>query len=212
MKRFPRFLQFLPLLLLMVMNYEAVAQTEKALPPKITSFTTNSTRVFKGNEVVLSWRVFHAEHIWLSHGQLLNEMECLKETFGEIRVAPEKDTTYRLYAWTRQGHVFQEIKVQVIEPTGSCTIMGLVSRDKEEYATTIGLYSPGSANRLFSMPVDDTGQYTFLNVPAGVYDVMPKGRYPLDRFSIGPIPRSRRVVCEQNVRHQVNFRIGSNEG
>jgi hypothetical protein len=206
------------MLLLVAMNYKAVAQvvmSEKVLPPRITSFTASKTRIMKGEEITLKWNVFRADHIWLASGFQPNSMECLEKSFGEMKVKPEKDTTYRLYAWTRLGHVFQEIKVEVVQLLGACIISGQILKDKIEYGTIVGIYSPDDTKKpLFSRQVDSQGGYSFSSVPAGVYLIIPKGKLPVDdKLGINYIPLSTgRVTCSPGESNKINFRVGSTEG
>jgi hypothetical protein len=94
-----------------------------------------------------------------------------------------------------------------------CTISGQILRDKSEYRTIVGLYAPGdNEKRLFSTTVGRGGQYRFVRVPVGEYEVVPRGNYPSSKLDIGPSPRSRRVSCQPNSSHSADFTIQSNEG
>lgn len=213
MKKFPRFLQLLPLFLLLVAatSYDAAAQS--SFPPSITSFTASKTSITKGEAVILNWRVSYAEHIWISYGNRLNTLECLKETFGQMTVKPEQTTTYRLHAWTAAGHVSIDVTIQVAAvPAGFCTISGVIGNNKPEYNTTVRLFVPGSQTPKFTARVGSAGQYIFTNLPAGNYRISPRGNYPSDGSYIGPIPNSEEVVCRPGLTIRRNFRIGSNEG
>lgn len=216
MKKFPRFLRLLPfwllLLLLAAMNYNAAAQN--SMPPKINLFNATKTSIMKGEEVILRWEVSHAEHLWISHGNLLNTLECLKETFGRITVKPQQTTTYRLHAWTGSGHVSMDVTIQVrAAPAGFCTISGQINNDRPEYRTEVRLFAEGSQSPLRTMRVDGAGRYSFTNVPAGSYRIVPRGSYPADgRSSIGPMPRQQNVVCQPGLTIRRNFAIGNNEG
>lgn len=218
MKGFPRLLKLLSLLLVSIVwpsGVDSVALAQKELPPgspAILSFTATPSRVLKGDASVLRWQVSNAEHIWLSRVERLDSADCVRQASGEMRVTPERSTTYKLHVWGRNIHILQEITVQVDEPSGFCTISGQIRNDKTEYATTVGLYATGSAQPLFSTPVNSSGDYRFSRVPEGNYQVIPKGRYPNGELAIGPIPRSQTISCQPNGSHRVDFRIGSREG
>jgi hypothetical protein len=225
MKKFLRVLPPLFLLLLVAIAWPYASETgvarnnasatQKRLPPgspEILSFTANPARVLKGEPATLSWRVSNAKHIWIASGDRPDAAECIKQEFGEMRVTPDGDTTYTLHVWSGGMEVSQPVSVQVGQPTGFCSISGTISRDKPEYATTVDLYLGDSTKPLLSTRVDSNGFYKFSNVLEGTYQVVPKGRYPVDRFSIGPNPRSQRVSCQPNGSHRADFTIRSNEG
>jgi hypothetical protein len=226
MKGFSRFLQLSSLLLFLAIVWPGGSQvsvavdngslTPNPLPqqsPEILSFTATPSRVFKGEAATLRWQVSGAEHIWVSTVERVDAANCLKQSSGEMQVTPNADTIYRLHAWSSNAHVVQELTVQVAEfPSGTCKIVGQITNDRRVYATTVGLYALDSKTPLLSTDVDNDGFYGFSGVPAGIYQVIPTGKYPDGKLSIGPIPRSRRVVCQPNVTNHTNFRIGSTEG
>jgi hypothetical protein len=226
MKRFPRFLQRLSLVMLGAIVWSGssdagagmdnASATQKKLPPgspEIQSFIATPSRVLKGDAAVLRWVVAHAEHIWISREERLDSADCVKEASGEMRVTPETETTYKLHAWAGAVHVLRQVTVQVSEPSGSCTISGQITNDKKEYATTVGLFRFESATPQLSKAVDRAGRFEFSGVPEGIYRVIPKGKYPAGKLAIGPVPRVRRVSCEPNGVHRVeDFKIASNEG
>lgn len=218
MKGFPRVLNLLSLLLVSIVwssGLGSMAVAQKELPPgspAILSFTATPARVLKGDASVLRWQVSNAEHIWISSVERLDSADCIRQASGEMRVTPEIATTYKLHVWGRNILISQDVTVQVNEPSGFCTISGQIKNDKTEYATTVGLYATGSAQPLFSTPVNSSGEYGFSRVPEGNYQVIPKGRYPNGELAIGPIPRSHAISCRPNGSHRLHFRIGSREG
>jgi hypothetical protein len=218
MKRFPRLLRLLSLLLVSIVwssGLESLAVAQKELPPgspAILSFTATPSTILKGDASVLRWQVSNAEHIWISIVERPDSADCVRQASGEMRVTPERATTYKLHVWGRNIHILREVTVQVNEPSGFCTISGEIRNYKTEYATTVGLYATGSAQPLFSTPVNSNGDFGFSRVPEGNYQVIPKGRYPDGKLAIGPIPRSYSILCRPNGSHRVHFRIGSNEG
>lgn len=227
MKGLPRLLRLMPLLLVAIvctggpgpgaaMGKKAAAQLpQRRLPPgspEILEFTATPTSVVRGGEAVLRWRVINAQHIWLARSARPEDTDCIKEESGEMRVTPDRDTTYNLNVWAGSMHVLKGVTVAVVAPSGVCTISGVVSNDRREYGTRVELYPFHSDRPLFSTAVDVRGRYQFLNVPEGDYRVRPRGNYPQTREFIGPMPASRDVHCQPNGSHRADFRIGSNEG
>jgi hypothetical protein len=96
-----------------------------------------------------------------------------------------------------------------------CTISGIISRDKPEYATRMNLLrDDGSRTVVMWAPVN-SGRYGFRNVPVGKYVLVPKGNYPTGEGQMGglaPYPWSEQVTCEPNGAYTVNFKIQSTEG
>lgn len=180
--------------------------------PAILSFTATPSTIRQGEASILRWRVSNAEHIWISRDRLLATTVRVEEASGEMRVTPERDATYQLHIRGRGGEdVVRELTVQVMS-VGDCTISGRIIRDKREYGTRVGLYSPDTGERLFSTPVDDAGRYRFSKVPAGRYRVIPTGRYPNSKLAMGPKPPRRDMACEPSRSHTVDFEIVSWEG
>ncbi len=225
MKAFPRILRGVCLLVLVAivwpggsdvgMGMETGSARQKPLPPgspQILSFTASPSRILKGDAATLRWEVAQAEHIWISRVERPDSADCVKQASGEMRVTPETDTTYKLHAWGRSLHILREVTVQVTGPSGFCAISGQITNDKQEYATTVGLYLFESTTPAFSTQVDPSGRYGFPRVPEGTYRVIPKGKYPSGQLAIGPIPPSERLSCQPNGSHRANFRIGSREG
>jgi hypothetical protein len=99
--------------------------------------------------------------------------------------------------------------------SGLCTISGFINRDREAYATRVGLHRhDGSGRPLFSTTVSG-GRYRFPRVPAGNYLVIPRGRYPAGSGrsgSLAPFPSSHPVSCRPDGSHVVDFSINSTEG
>jgi hypothetical protein len=94
---------------------------------------------------------------------------------------------------------------------GSCEISGSLKGDKKEYSTQVSLYLQDSRQPVMSVKAS-SGAYSFGDVKAGQYRVVPNGKYPNGRLSIGPNPSFRNVICQPNQRHHVNFSIQSLEG
>lgn len=101
-----------------------------------------------------------------------------------------------------------------------CTIAGTVS-SRPEYQTyipktTITLHSNGSPTS-FSVLVTN-GEYKLTNVPAGTYEVIGNGPYPVTNTSRGPITlaayphTNQKVTCERDGSYTINFEIRSTEG
>lgn len=232
MKTLPRVLQLLSLLLLVTVvspngsevgaaREKGPGKSESVIPehlPQVTaeilSFTATPATVLRGQTAVLSWRVANADHVWISQVERIDSGECIKRATGEMRVTPMAETTYRLHAWRWQTDVvaIQTVTVQVREASGVCRISGKILNDKREYATTVNLYSGDSTTPVRSTRVDVNGNYQFSGVLEGTYQVVPRGKYPFDRFSIGPNPRSQPVSCQPNGSHRADFTIKSNEG
>ena len=189
--------------------------TQKRLPPgspEILSFTANPARVLKGEPATLSWRVSNAKHIWIASGDRADAAECIKQEFGKCASRLMEIQPTPLHVWSGSIEVSMPVSVQVGQPAGFCSISDTISGDKREYATTVDLYLGDSTKPLLSTRVDSNGFYKFSNVLEGTYQVVPKGRYPVDKFSIGPNPRSQRVSCQPNGSHRADFMIRSNEG
>jgi hypothetical protein len=232
MKTFPRVLLLLFLLLLVAIvcpggsevgaarengpgkNQSVIPTSLPQLSAEILSFTATPATVLRGQTAVLNWRVANADHIWISEVERIDAGVCIKQATGEMQVTPVADTTYRLHAWRWDTAVvaFQLATVRVREAAGFCRISGTILRDRREYATTVNLYSGDSKTALRSTRVDVNGNYQFSGVLEGTYQVVPRGRYPVDRFSIGPNPRSQPVSCQPNGSHRADFTIKSNEG
>jgi hypothetical protein len=186
-----------------------LAQASQAI--EILSFTAEPSTIRKGEASILQWRVSgDPENILIIRDRQLPPITRV-EAVGQMRVTPDRTASYQLVVRFGDQDTERSVTVQVIEPSGHCTISGRIIRDRREYATTVGLYSPDSETRLFSTSVDK-GRYRFSKVPVGRYRVIPEGRYPNGKLALGPKPSYQDVSCQSNRSYTVDFKIVSWEG
>lgn len=206
---------------------------------KILSFTAEPLTIQAGQTATLQWRIENAQTILVGEGNpqwsgggsaepILRPRSV--EAAGSLQVSPSQTTTYRLKAVKGPLSTYKDVTIRVTSPppvrptptppptapptTGFCSISGRIVRDKREYGTTVGLYATGNTRRrLFSAAVDSTGRYTFTDVPAREYQIIPRGNYPSGRDAIGPDPNSRRLNCLPGGSYRgLNFVIKNFEG
>jgi hypothetical protein len=221
MKRFTRLLPlfFLPLVALAwpcgsevgAAMYGGGTARGPSAAPEIISFTATPSVVRTGQQITLRWQVSRgASHIWVStHSEFLSLSVCVERLSGELQYPAGSDVIYRLHVWSPDGLAVKEAPVQVSDAPGFCTITGLVTRDRREYRTRINLYRLNSTAPTSSTATDDTGQYSFTGVPAGIYQVTLSGSYPPGRRPVQP---SKQVECWPNQPQRANFFIGGGEG
>lgn len=193
---------------------EAIGQPANA--PVIEQFSVSSPTIFEGRLVTLRWRTRFADQTWIipndwSGSGMVSKPDNTVASSGRLRIRPEKSTVYTLIARNAAGEVTRMLEVRVASEEGTCTISGRLDGDRSEYDSRVNLHRAGSETVVAFVPVKD-GVYTFENVNAGNYRLVPVGKYPNDRLSLGPKPRSRDLTCRRNQRHHVNFAIVSWEG
>lgn len=192
---------------------------------KILSFTITPASIQTGQTATLQWQTENSEKVLVGERNpelATNQsaepilMPRSVESSGSLQVTPSRTTTYSLKATKGPFSTFaRSVTVTVTNPPpqGFCTIFGKVSKDKREYATTIGIYRPDDSRRaVLTKRVRVDGEYSIPNVPVGEYDVIPRGLYPSSRLNIGPNPRARRITCQPAGSHRADFTIQSNEG
>jgi hypothetical protein len=203
-------------------------QPPKTVPGnlRIVSFTISPVTIEAGQTATLQWQTENYERVLvgernpeLARNQWAEPilMPRRVESSGSLPVTPLRTTTYSLMATKGSLSSYaRSVTVMVTSPPppqGFCTIFGKVSNDRSEYATTIGIYRPGDFKRaVVTRRVRVGGEYSITSVPAGEYDVIPRGMYPSSKFNIGVYPRARRITCQPAGSHSASFRIQSMEG
>lgn len=242
MKLFPRFLQLLTPLLLVALVWlggqdvggvvagqgvnQNSNQNTNAAPPRnvwrrtvpggarIESFTATPPRIRKGEATILRWQVKNADKLLVYPDQREDIGTAVGGPSGELRVTPERTTTYHLKVTRGSGSEIGRALVQVIEappPPGFCTIFGQVKDDKGSYNTIVGLYNADGSGRPLLWAKAEAGRYRIANVPEGTYRVTPKGNYPPGGGrggGLAPIALfTQPVTCQPNGSHRADFEI-----